>query len=127
MSARTSPNAGTARPRGSMASDKLPPAEFSALEPFACQWALRTEPERHGKRLASTMEEMQSFYDAAFPRARAAIEYLNQFDLQEMPAGARNLLYLLSSLIQVSFPIEVWKQPATLDGGAIRFDRTDPE
>lgn len=110
-----------------MASDKLLPAEFSDLEPFARQWALRTEPERHRKRLASTMEEMQAFYDAAFPRARAAIDYLNQLDLEEMPAGAQNLLHLLYSLIQVSFPIEVWKQPETLDAAAIRFDRTDPE
>jgi len=110
-----------------MASDKLLPAEFSDLEPFAGQWALRAEPERHAKRLASTMAEMQAFYDAAFPRSGAAIEYLNQFDLEEMPANARNLLYLLYSLIQVSFPIEVWKQPETLDAAAIRFDRTDPE
>lgn len=60
-------------------------------------------------------------------RTKAAIEYLNQFDLQEMPASAQNLLYLLYSLIQVSFPIEVWKQPETIDAAAIRFDRTDPD
>jgi hypothetical protein len=110
-----------------MAPDKLLPAEFSDLEPFASDWALRTEPQRHAKRLASTMAEMQAFYDAVFPLARAAIEYLDRFDLEEMPPNARNLLYLLYSLIQISFPIEVWKQPETLDAAAIRFDRTDPD
>ncbi len=110
-----------------MATAELLPAEFSDLEPFARKWALRTEPQRHAQRLASTMEEMQAFYDAVFPRAKAAIEYLDHFDLEEMPARAKNLLYLLYSLIQVSFPIEVWKQPETLDAAAIKFDRSDPD
>jgi hypothetical protein len=110
-----------------MASDRLLPDEFADLEPFAGKWALRTEPERHARRLASTMEDMQAFYDAVFPRTKAAIEYLNRYDLAEMPASAKRLLYLLYSLIQVSFPVEVWKQPETLDGGAIRFDRSDPD
>ena len=43
------------------------PAEFADLEPFA-DWALRAERERYAKRLASTMDELQAFYDAAFPR-----------------------------------------------------------
>ncbi len=103
------------------------PDEFSDLERFAADWALRTEPERHARRLASTMEEMQAFYDTVFPRAKAAIEYLDRYDLEEMPANARRLLYLLYSLIQVSFPVEVWKQPETLDSAAIRFDRRDPD
>ncbi len=110
-----------------MATDKLLPEEFSDLEPYAANWALRTEPQRHAKRLASTMEELQAFYDAVFPRAKAAIGYLNQYDLHEMPASARRLLYLLYSLVQVSFPVEVWKQPETLDAAAIKFDRTDPD
>ena len=110
-----------------MASDRLLPDEFSDLEPFAAQWALRTEPERHARRLASSMDEMQAFYDAVFPRAKAAIDYLNQYALDEMPARARRLLYLLYSLIQVSFPIEVWHQPETLDASAIRLDRSDPD
>ena len=42
------------------------PAEFADLEPFS-DWILETERERYAKRLASTMEELQAFYDAAFP------------------------------------------------------------
>jgi hypothetical protein len=110
-----------------MATDKLLPEQFSDLEPYAADWALQTEPQRHAKRLASSMEELQAFYDAVFPRAKAAIEYLNRYDLHEMPASARRLLYLLYSLVQVSFPVEVWKQPETLDASAIKFDRTDPD
>ena len=43
------------------------PADFADLEPFA-DWALATEAERYAKRLASTMDELQAFYDSAFPR-----------------------------------------------------------
>ncbi len=53
----------------------LPP-EFADLEPFA-DWCLPTEAERYAKRLASSMEEMQAFYDAAFPRLDQMTAYLD--------------------------------------------------
>ena len=49
------------------------PTDFADLEPFA-GWALETEAERYAKRLSSTMDELQAFYDTAFPRLEAAIE-----------------------------------------------------
>ena len=52
----------------------LPP-DFADLEPFA-DWALPSEGERYGKRLASTMDELQAFYDAAFPRLQDSTDYL---------------------------------------------------
>jgi hypothetical protein len=100
----------------------LLPVQFADLEPFAADWVLRTERERYAKRLSSSMEAMQAFYDAAFPRAAAAIEYLNQFELDKLPDEARNLLWLLYSLIMVSFPVEVWKQPHVPDAGATYLD-----
>jgi len=57
----------------------LLPSEFSDLERFAAKWCLPTERERYATRLASTMDEMQAFYDAAMPRADAAMTYLDQF------------------------------------------------
>lgn len=52
--------------------NKLPP-EFADLEPFS-GWCLGSEPERYAKRLASTMTEIQAFYDAIThaPRRRSA-------------------------------------------------------
>ena len=50
----------------------LPPA-FADLEPFT-QWALPTEHERFAKRLASSMDELQAFYDAALPRLDDAVD-----------------------------------------------------
>ena len=94
------------------------PSEFADLEPFT-EWCLATEQQRYDKRLASTMAEMQEFYDAAFGRLEDAIVYLDaRFPLNEMPDDAKALMHLMQSLVMVSFPIEVWKQPRVLDSGA---------
>ena len=98
------------------------PAEFADLEPFAAKWCLPTERERFAMRLASTMDEMQTFYDAMFPRAEAALTYCDGFPLDELPDDATNLLHLLYSLVMVSFPVEVWRQPHIPDSGAAYLD-----
>jgi hypothetical protein len=104
-----------------MADPQLP-AGFSDLEPFVADWCLDSEPERYAKRLASTMEEIQAFYDAVFPRAEAAMQYLEQFPLDDLPEDAFRLLKLLYSLILMSFPVEIWKQPYIPDTGTAQFE-----
>ena len=94
------------------------PADFADLEPFAAEWALPTEAERFAKRLASSMPEMQAFYDAVTPRAKAAVEYCNQFPLDAMPTDAVNLMHLLYAMVTVSFPVECWGQARVPDSGA---------
>ena len=98
----------------------LPP-EFADLEPFA-DWSLATEAERYAKRLGSTMEEMQRFYDTAFPRLEEAMAHLDALDLTALPEDATRLLWLCYSLINVSFPVEVWAQPRVPDSGAASMD-----
>jgi hypothetical protein len=93
------------------------PAEFAALEPFG-DWILATERERYAKRLASSMDEMQAFYNAAFPLLGAANSSLEWFGLDNLPEAERNLLLLMMSLVMVSFPVEVWKQARVPDSGA---------
>ena len=97
------------------------PTDFADLEPYA-DWSLEFEPDRYAKRLASSMDEMQSFYDAAFPRLEAAMAHLDGFGLDELPDAERHLLWLCYSLVNVSFPIEVWRQPYVPDSGAARMD-----
>ena len=100
----------------------LLPGEFSELEPFAPTWCLPTERERFAKRLAATMDEIQAFYDAFFPRAEEAIAYCEKFPLADMPEDAQRLLQLLYSLVMASFPVEVWRQPHIPDSGAAYLD-----
>jgi hypothetical protein len=98
----------------------LLPSDFADLEVFA-DWILPTEEERYTKRLASTMAEMQAFYDTAFPRLEAIMAHA-----ENVPIGGdatvsdedRNLAYLAFSLVTASFPVEAWKQPHVPDSGA---------
>jgi hypothetical protein len=97
------------------------PAEFADLEPFAA-FALPSERERYARRVESTMDELQAFYDAAFARFEEAISYLDRFPLDSLPDDAQNLMWLYCALVTVSFPIEVWRQPRVPDSGASSFD-----
>lgn len=98
------------------------PAEFSDLEPFADKWSASDMNERYQRRLDSTMDELQAFYDAVVPRAPAAIEYLNGFDLYDMPDEALNLLWMLGSLSAVSFAVDVFRRPRVPDKGYGELD-----
>lgn len=100
----------------------LLPAEFHDLERFVPDWCLDSEPARYAKRLASTMDEIQLFYDAIMPRAEEAIRYLEKFPLDELPEDAWRLLNLLYSLILISFPVEIWKQPRIPDTALAQFE-----
>lgn len=96
------------------------PVEFADLEKFA-DWVLPTEPERYAKRLASTMEEIREFYDAAFPRIQDAMAHIDKFDITDLPAEVKNLELLYFSLVNITFPVEVWSQPRVPDSGAAAF------
>jgi hypothetical protein len=93
------------------------PSEFSDLEPFN-GWCLASEPERYAKRMASSMADMQAFYDAITARAEDALAYCDKFSLDDMPEDVLNLMHLLYSMITVAFPAESWKQPRVPDSGA---------
>jgi hypothetical protein len=58
-------------------------------------------------------------------RAEAAMTYLDRYPLHDMPHEALNLMYLLYSMITVSFPVECWRQPRVPDSGATRLDLLD--
>ncbi|MGP0032841.1 MAG: hypothetical protein ACLPVF_20335 [Acidimicrobiales bacterium] len=97
------------------------PFAFADLEPFAA-WALPSEYDRYAKRLASSMSELQAFYDAAFPRLEAGTDYLRGVQLDGISDEDRNLLWLFAALVTVSFPVEVWRQARVPDSGASSID-----
>jgi hypothetical protein len=99
------------------------PSKFSDLEPFAQKWCLATERLRYTERLGTTMDEMQAFYDSTFPRAEEALAYCDGFPLDDLPDDAVHLLQLIYSLINVSYPVEVWHQPSVPDSAAAYLDR----
>ena len=103
-------------------SERLLPESFQDLEPFAAAWSLATERDRNRKRLSSSMEEIQAFYEAILPRMEAVIAYLNQLPLDSMTVDAQRLMYLTLSLAEVAPAVELFKQPGVVDGyDASRF------
>ncbi len=100
----------------------LPPA-FAELEPFASTWCLATEAERWRQRHLSPMAQLSAFYDAFFPRVEEAIEYCDNFPLDDLPAEVTNLLRLIYSLVMVSMAIEIFGQPKTIDAADAVLDR----
>jgi hypothetical protein len=98
----------------------LPP-EFADLEPFA-DWAVQGERARYEKRVNSTMDELQAFYDAAFARLPAARAYLEKISLDDISEEDKRLTWLFCALCTVSFPVEVWRQPRVPDAGASALD-----
>jgi len=106
-----------------MTEQALLPSAFSSLEPFAGTWCLATEQERWAQRMSSTIDELQTFYDAIFPHVADAIAYCDTFSLADMPDDAVNLLRLIYSFIIVSFPVELWRQPGVPDTAGTDFVR----
>ena len=97
------------------------PVPFADLEPFAA-WILATHNERYARRLAVPMSEMQAFYDATFPRLPEILAHCNQYPVDDLPEDVTKLMYLVLSLIEASFPVEIWKQGRVPDSGAAEID-----
>ena len=100
----------------------LLPEGFADLEPYVEDWARPTRAERYATRLSKTIDELDEFYDAIASHAEAAIAYLDGLDLSDLPDDAARLLHLLYSMILVSYPVNVFKQPRIPDSGAAFFD-----
>lgn len=86
----------------------LPPA-FAKLEPFI-DWSLASETERLEKRLASSMEDINAFYSVMLQHIDEALEHLNGFPLDGMPAPEQRLLNMILSLAEVWVAVELYKQ-----------------
>ncbi len=95
------------------------PKKFKDLEKWR-DWSLATETERSDKRQASTMEDIQAFYDAMLARMEEVLPYLEKFSLDELPENAKRLFHLTLSLAEVAPAVEQFGQPSVVDGYDIK-------
>lgn len=95
------------------------PKKFKDLEKWT-DWSLATEIERSDKRQASTMEDIQAFYDAMLARMEEVLPYLEKFSLDELPENAKRLFHLTLSLAEVAPAVEQFGQPSVVDGYDIK-------
>jgi hypothetical protein len=94
----------------------LLPPQFAELEIFAPEWALEDEVDRCEKRVSSSMENINAFYDAIMPKMEAILEYLAELQLNAMPEEATRLLWLTLSLAEITPAIHFYGQPEMSDG-----------
>ena len=59
------------------------------------------------------MEEIQQFYDVMIERVDAALDYLDGFPLDAMPAKERRLFDLTLSLAEVANSVEYYRRPSS--------------
>ena len=104
-----------------MAAVTLPEA-FAELEPFA-GWALPTEGERYAKRMASTLEEMDAFYQAVLPLVEPMMQHLDGYELGSLDEPEQRLMQLLYSFMTVSWAVEVWGGALIPDSHATYLDK----
>ncbi len=86
----------------------LLPETFHDLEPFAADWCLETQDERHRKRRSSTPEQLRSFYAAIFPRISEILKEVDRFPIGQIPESHRPLFSLALSLTEVAPNVELY-------------------
>jgi hypothetical protein len=86
----------------------LLPEQFRDLHVWVSKWAMPTQAERARLRASSSAEEMKMFYSAVLPHLGEALTYLREFPLTNLPTPAKQLLFLLLSLAEVSTFVEFY-------------------
>ncbi len=103
------------------------PDGFEALATHVAEWGLKTERERHRKRVASSLAAVRTFNQALAPRIHDIVAYLNKFpgaDPDELPPPARSLYNLALAFMETSHPIDLnWQRPDIDD--AFPIDRLE--
>jgi hypothetical protein len=98
-----------------MSPNTMLPEGFEHLAPFL-DWALETEPERAGRRVASRFEEVRAFYDAVLPSLPAALNHLKAYRIEDLPPSSRTLMRLLLSYAEAALAVENFGQVTVPQG-----------
>ena len=104
-------------------SDRSLPEQFAELERFLPAWAPTNEMDLVHKRIRSSVEEKQDFYDTVLPRIEEMLEYLGEFSLDDVPEDVANLIRLGQMFMDAAFPIENYGLPEHPD--AFDVDRIE--
>lgn len=91
------------------------PEGFHELEQFVEYWAGETNDIRWDHRSRADMPEIQAFYDAMLARSEDAIQHLEKFDMDDLPAEEKRLFCLVLSLVHASIAVELHEQPRAIE------------
>ena len=87
------------------------PVRFSGLEAYADRWANSDSNQLHHFRQTSPYEETFAFYHAIQPRITEIFDYLDGFDLDDLPPDAERLLYLTFGFVEASLAVDLFHSP----------------
>ena len=96
--------------------DRTLPRQFAHLQPLADDWSLPSERERHLRRLASTIEEMDAVYEVLLPEIEAILSFLNRSELDALTVEENSLLLLTLSLAEIAPAVQIFREPGNPDG-----------
>ena len=97
-----------------------PSSPTSRRSPTGC---CQGERARYDKRVASSMDELQDVLRRCVPAARAACASTSSpYGPDDRPDEGHQPPLAVCSLVTVSFPVEVWRQPRVPDSGRRQFD-----
>lgn len=91
-------------------SDDLLPPDFHDLASHLA-WALPTEHARRAKRAASSMVEIQTFYDAMLARMEAVLAFLAQHGVEQVAPAIQRLFLLATALAEIAPAVEMYGEP----------------
>ncbi len=92
------------------------PDQFRDLEPVARVWVMRTEAERHARRLGSSIEELRALYETLVPRLDDILAYLSEFPLENLTPEGDRLLLLAFALAEIAPAVELYGQAEVPNG-----------
>ena len=87
---------------------KLLPEGFDELETWALEWALPTQNTRWDKRLASTRDELITFYNAVLPYLERILHHADQYPLGELPEQSARLFDLALMHAEIAPNVELY-------------------
>jgi hypothetical protein len=86
------------------------PEGFEYLEPYA-SWALATEQERHRKKCASTMQEIEAVYAILTEHLGAMIAYIDREPLDALSPQTQRLMNLARCIVTCDISVSGWRKP----------------
>jgi predicted naringenin-chalcone synthase len=87
------------------------PAGFAALEPYVDAWAHATNAARLERRMSSSMDEIEAFYNTMLPLIEAALAHLDRFPLGQLPPAEQTLYHLVLAAGEAAVSVEIYRAP----------------
>ena len=101
--------------------DALPDA-FSDLQVYVEKWDLPDYNARYAARLASSLDELQTFYAAMRERAEDIKSYLDRKSFDRYDEKDRCLARLMFAVSVVGPAVDIYRSPVVPDSGATNFE-----